>query len=101
MTTVKHPVQPKSKSLVRREPAVTVGVITAIVAAAFGVATAFGLHLSDDQVKALVVFVGAVAVTCGVETLVTFGLPSLPHAARESTIIAAIAAFFILPAPDL
>lgn len=40
-----------------REPAITVGTITALVAALIGIAAAFGLPMSDAQVQSLLVFV--------------------------------------------
>lgn len=45
----------------KREPAVTVATITALVSAALTLATSFGLHLSTDQTAALLGFAGVVA----------------------------------------
>jgi len=42
-----------------KEPALTIGVITAVVQAGIGMAVAFGLDLSEDQKQALILFVSA------------------------------------------
>lgn len=49
----------------KNEPALTVGTITAAVAAVLSLLVAFGLHLSDDQQKAILAVVTIVAPLLG------------------------------------
>jgi hypothetical protein len=44
-----------------KEPLWSVSTVTGIVVAALGIATAFGLHLTEKQTYSVIVFVGAVA----------------------------------------
>jgi len=45
----------------KNEPVATVATITAVVTAVVALLTAFGLHLSDDQQKAIIGVVAVVA----------------------------------------
>jgi len=43
----------------KSEPAITIGVVTALVQAGIGMAIAFGADVSEDQKQALILFVSA------------------------------------------
>lgn len=67
--------------LTKREPSLIVGSITALVTAALGVAVAFGLDLSKEQIAALGLL--AAAVIPMVQAVITRGAVVSPATAQE------------------